>query len=179
MYDYFISRPMTFISDFNKTSVIINLPYFELQALLVSCWLNPTACTSIITETLEEKLLLININRQCPVSGKSKAQVGPYRLVCSRTYVQLSACMYVYVTFSDAQFSSVAILPACFVSLLYFTIEMQWRLFWLLLFPFRAVQFLQLVNLRVSRDTMKIELDSYHLCKCTFQSAETDCKART
>jgi len=37
---------------------------------------------------------------------------------------------------------------------------------------------MQLVNLRVSHDTMKMELDSYR-CKCTLQSAETGWKSRT
>jgi hypothetical protein len=82
--------------------------------------------------------------------------------------------MFVYVTFSAAHFSSVAITLICFVRI--FTVVHSRNVVKPALprlVPFRAVQHIQLVNLRVSRDTMKIELDSYHLCKCTFQSAET------
>ena len=62
--------------------------------------MNSTKC--LITETLDGESALININWRNPVCGKFKAQFRPYRLWCSRTYVQLLACMFVYVTFSAA-----------------------------------------------------------------------------
>jgi len=87
--------------------------------------------------------------------------------------------MFVYVTFSAAHFSSVAI---SHIFLIIFTVAHSRNVVkptLPLLVPLRALQLIQLVNLRVSRNTMKIELDSYHLCKCVFQSAETGWKART
>ena len=87
--------------------------------------------------------------------------------------------LFVYVTFSAAHFSSVAMPLMYFVSI-FIVVHNRKTVKPTLprLVPFRAVQHIQLVNLRVSRDTMQIELDSYH-CKCTFQSTEIGWKART
>jgi hypothetical protein len=41
------------------------------------------------------------------------------------------------------------------------------------LVPIKAAQLIQVVNLRKSYGTMKIELCNYWLCKCTVQSAKT------
>jgi hypothetical protein len=165
---------------FDRTSVIIAFSYFVIQAVLVSRWLNPIAW--LVTEILKEISVLISTIWPSPFSGILKANLALIRYcVHIPTYCM---CNYQLVCLFMWQFQ-LPIFPLlqcliCYISI-FIVVHNRNAVKAVLphLFPFRAVQFIQLVNLRVSRDTLKLELYSYYLCKCTFHSAETGWKEGT